>query len=155
MKADRHTELLDRLPQRFEVCVVNVPAVDRIRIADDGDGTELAYRALGFLRCELNVLIGELSRKFQALGVGCAEIAGPVIVGACERIGESRLEIVVHLHVSSPGTEQDRYVDTLDVHRLKLRPGIVAGGRSSGVVRMPWRAFPVRLPARRRRRSAG
>jgi hypothetical protein len=135
MEADRHSELFDGLPQRLELRVVHVPTVDRVGVADDGDGAELAHRASRLARGEHRIVEGDLGGELQPRGRVLAVLVRPVVVRARQRVGHARVEVVVHLHLTAARAVEDRDVDALDVHRLHVRRRIVTARVRDLVVR--------------------
>ena len=137
MEADGHSQLFDRVPERLERGIVHVTAVDRVRVADDGDGAELAHRAPGFRDGARHVVERDLRGEPQPFRRELAVIGGPVVVRAGERRGDVRRQLVVHQHLPAPRAIEDADVDAFDVHGLHVRLRVV-GPRVRGLVmRMP------------------
>src|SRR5437762_9755916 len=137
MEADGHAELLDGTPQRLHLGIVNVAAVNRVRVADHGHGAALANRAPGLGDRAGNVAEGDLGGELQPRRVVLAVVVGPLVVGARQRGRHLRIEVVVHLHLTPARSVEHGDVDALDVHGLHVRLWIVASRVRRLVVRMP------------------
>src|SRR5581483_2214244 len=109
-------QLLDGVPEHLKVELVDVTAVDRIRVADDRDRAQLAYGPARLPGRELWVVEGELSREPEPPKIEGAVVAGPVVVGASQRGRHLGVEVVVHLDLPAASAVEDAHVDALDVH---------------------------------------
>ena len=121
MEADRHVELLERVPQRLARFVVQMLAVDRVRRADDRDRAQLLHAAARFLDRHPDVVHRDLRGELEALRIGLAVVGGPVVVGARQRRGVVGLQIVVTQDLPPARAVHHRDVDALDVHRGQRR----------------------------------
>ena len=151
VKADRHAELLDGGPQRLHLRVVDVAAVDRVRVADDRHRAELAHRAPGLRDRAGHVVERHLGGELEARRLVLAVVVGPVVVRAGQRGGDRRVEVVVHEHLAPARAVEDRHVDALDVHGLDVRLGVVAARVRDLVVAVTARRRAGGDPCRRRR----
>ena len=147
MEADRHAELLDGGPERLHLRVVNVPSVDRVRVADDRHRAEPAHRAPGLGDRAGHVVERDLGGELQARRLVLAVVVRPVVVRGGERGGDRRVEVVVHEHLAPARAVEHRHVDALDVHGLDVRRRVVAARVRDLVVRRPLEGAPLEILA--------
>src|SRR5438105_5103187 len=88
-------------------------------------------------RGERRIVEGDLGGELQARGRVLTVLVRPRVVGARQRVGDARVEIVVHLHLTAARAIEDRDIDAFDVHRLHVRGRVVAARVRNLVMRRP------------------
>ena len=152
VEAHGHAQLLDRVPQRLELGAMDMASVDRVRVADHGDGAQLAHGAPGLGNRARDVVEGQLGGELEPRRVDRAEIARPVVVRT--RQGGRHLRVVVHQHLAPARAVDDGDVDALNVHRLQMRRRVVAARVRHRVVRMAGEGAILQALAHHRRARA-
>ena len=127
--------------------IVDVPAVDGIRVADHRDRAQLPHGPARFLGGQDGIVEGDLRGELHALGVVGAEVARPVVVRAGQRRRHLGIEVVVHQDLAAARAVDDGHVDALDVHGLHVRLGVVAPGVRDRVVRVALEGAPLQILA--------
>ena len=151
VKAHGHAQLLDRAPQLLEGGIVDVAAVDRVRVADHRDGAQLTHGPLRLGDRARDVVEGELSGELEPAGIDRAEIPRPVVVGAREGGRYLRVEVVVHQDLAAARAVDDGDVDALDVHGLQVGLRVVAPRVRERVVRVAGERALLKALAHHRR----
>ena len=123
-------------------------SVDRVRRADDRDGTQLLDAAARFLDRHPDVVHRDLRGEFEALRIALAIIGGPVVVraGQCRRV--VGCEIVVTQDLPAARAVHHGNVDALDIHRRQRRGGIEAPRLRNIEMRVARTALAPELAAR-------
>ena len=122
MKTDRDIHLLRFLPERIEIAIVNLPAIDRLRTKRQPDGAIL-HRALGFLNREIDVVQRDQRRAFQSLRIRLAEVRHPIVPRLAQIVGIFRLEVLVGMQRRSAKQHGD--VEPFLVHCRQLRHVVI------------------------------
>ena len=91
-----------------------------MRLCDDSNGAVLNHRAARLGSREAQIMEGDLRRELQPTPIVGTVVGGPPVVSTSERCREKRIEIILHLDMSSVRTEEDGDGDAFDVHRLQM-----------------------------------
>ena len=114
VQPDRHVELLDLLPERLVVRVVEHPAVVGVRAEEAGAHAELLPRVAHLLDGQVDRLHRQHGDAEEPIGVGLAVVGEPAIVGAAHRGGEPRL--LHRAREEAHARVEERGVDAVEIH---------------------------------------
>ena len=130
VEADRHVQLLQRVPQRVVPGVVPVPAVDDVGADEDGLEAQLLHRSPRLRHGVVDVVDGDHARAEHPVGVDGAEVVHPVVVGASDGSAEARVDVGSGEDAQSPAGEHDGDVDALPMSiASKLAVGVPSARR--------------------------